>query len=135
MIYYNYTGLALQYKPTASYKPPRTAASPSELDLDQLSLSTIEIYTSAFPDFPISLSIPDKPDIIAEITAKTTGSQLVELLGEPERKGGGESKSVGVWLEWTRLGLMCEFSNVHGAGRWDKEQGAGNATTSVLSLF
>lgn len=71
----------------------------------------------------------------AELVATTTGSELVELLGEPGRKGGGESRSVGVWLEWTKLGLMCEFSTVHGAGRWDKERGAGSATVSIWTIF
>jgi len=137
VVYYSYTtsGISLQYKPAASYKPPRSATKRSDLDESQLSLSTIDIYTSAFSGFPIAVSVWDKPDSKTEFTAATTGSRLVDLLGEPDRKGGGESRSLGVWLEWTRLGLMCEFSSIHGAGRWDKEQGAGSAVPSVWSIF
>lgn len=110
---------------------------PADIDETRLSLSTIEIYSLSFSGFPLKTSPPSKPDplTVCEFSASTTGVQLVEMLGEPDRKGGGESRSVGVWLEWTKLGLMCEFSGVHGQGRWDKEHGSGNATVSVWIIF
>lgn len=113
-------------------------------------LYTIDVYADKFKQFPITLTHPTPPSPEAkeggssvdteslstlELQSTTTGEELVKNLGEPDRKGGGESKSVGVWLEWTGLGLMCEFSSIHGAGRWDKTNGAGSAPVSIWSFF
>lgn len=149
--FYNYKdlGLSLQFKPVARYQPPRGAiARRTDLQQELLRLFTIDVYSDSYENFPIALTYPSPPDpkgneadkngesySSMELSKNTTGEHLVQHLGEPDRKGGGESKSVGVWLEWTSLGLMCEFSSIHGAGRWDKANGAGSATVSIWSFF
>ena len=150
-MYYNYTssGLSLQYTPAPTYQPARTAAKRSDLDETLLCLSTIDVYTKSF-DFLVSpvvltyLAPPDPGHSAAdidtlypatiELTASISGQKLVSSLGEPDRKGGGESRAVGVWLEWTGLGLMAEFC-MHGANRWDKDNGAGSTAVAVYSFF
>ena len=146
-------GFSLQYTPSSSYKPARTASKRSALDESQLSLSTIDIYTSVFdfsskacpitftytsPSDDIMSSNPQTDQVLQlatiELTALLTGRDLVSALGEPDRKGGGESKAMGVWLEWTGLGLMTEFTT-QGSHRWDKEHGAGNASVHIYSFF
>lgn len=152
--FYNYTdiGISLQYKPTSQYKPNRGSnVKRADLQEDLLNLSSIDIYSDKFRGFPITITHPTPPTVNAdgstsdkddsgsssttELQKDTTGEDLVKNLGEPDRKGGGESKSVGVWLEWTGLGLMCEFSSMHGAGRWDKTNGAGGAPVSIWTFF
>ena len=153
IVYYNFTsaGVSLQFTPAQSYRPPRAASKRSDLDESKLTLSTVDIYVDKFASFPISLSYiapaessrdsdDSKPQEglasgTLDITRELTGKELVEKLGEPDRKGGGESRTVGVWLEWTGLGLMCEFSSIHGQGKWDKEKGAGAAPVGVWSFF
>jgi hypothetical protein len=145
VVYYNYTakGISLQFTPVKGYKPARTAKSAEDLDQNRLELSTIDIYSKQYgrsdSQHPIIITYAspgaDSPDKELELTRETTGKELVAALGEPDRKGGGESRSVGVWLEWTGLGIMVEFSGVHGSQRWDVEHGAGNSLIGVLSIF
>jgi hypothetical protein len=151
LVYYNYTnkGFSLQFKPSKHYKPARSSdAKRTDLQENLLNLTTIDVYAAKYTKFPITLTYPtpvdlEKPDSRAdqdsystmELQQDTTGEELVKNLGEPDRKGGGESKSVGVWLEWLGLGLMCEFTSIHGAGRWDKTNGAGSAPVGIWTFF
>lgn len=149
IVYYNFNthGLSLQLKPERGYRPLKSQnVKREDLQENKMILSAIDIYCDKFKDFPLPLTHPlrQRTDSVAiddshlettEITTTMTGEQLVDALGEPDRKGGGESKSIGVWLEWTGLGLMCEFGSIHGAGRWDKANGAGNAQVSVWTFF
>lgn len=51
----------------------------------------------------------------------TTAKEFVQTLGEPNRKGGGLgplSGSIGIWCEWTNIGVMIEFGGVEAHG-WD----------------
>lgn len=88
---------------------------------------------AAFPAYPIIISHPPSPssessssapspgaDHRFAITPTTTGRQLVTSLGEPDRKGGGAGGgSLGIWVEWTQLGLMVELAS-GGLEAWDK---------------
>ncbi|KAL7007576.1 hypothetical protein EMMF5_003040 [Cystobasidiomycetes sp. EMM_F5] len=120
----------------------------SDLDESKLSLTVIDIYVKSYRGFPILSSYIPPPDetesskqehnashSTLDIKASTTGFDLVKNLGEPDRKGGGESRAVGVWLEWTDLGIMAEFTGIHGTGKWDKEHGAGASKVGVWSIF
>lgn len=113
-----------------------------------MTLSAIDLYADKFPKFPIALTYPTPANLektdspgnqdsysTMDLEQNTTGEDLVKNLGEPDRKGGGESKSVGVWLEWLGIGLMCEFTSIHGAGRWDKTNGAGSAPVGIWTFF
>lgn len=133
-------------------KPPADPVMRNDLDEDRLLLDTVDIYTAKYTGFPIAVTyIPPTPaeadttDVAVlsdtqsfatlDITALTTGVDLVKALGEPDRKGGGDSKALGVWLEWTGLGIMAEFSGIHGHGRWDKDNGAGGSAVGIWTFF
>ncbi|KAH7104094.1 hypothetical protein BKA62DRAFT_693510 [Auriculariales sp. MPI-PUGE-AT-0066] len=71
------------------------------------------------------------------LDAGTTGQQVLEQLGEPDRKGGGtgpSAGSIGIWCEWSRLGVMVEFGGdeARGPQAWDKGK---LAIWSNLTLF
>lgn len=149
--YYNYNdkGVSLQFKPCNQYKPTKNPnVKRADLQEDLMILAAVDLYADKYTGFPITLTYPtpatlDAPDAVRaeaslstmELTKDTTGEELVKNLGEPDRKGGGESKSVGVWLEWLGLGIMCEFTSIHGAGRWDKTNGAGSAPVGIWTFF
>ncbi|GAA6020174.1 hypothetical protein JCM11491_005555 [Sporobolomyces phaffii] len=96
-----------------------------------------------FPQYPILLPAPalassssSPPGAAAAarpfpLTPTTTGKDLVAAYGEPTRKGGGDTKGMGIWTEWTREGIMVEWKS-SGLGAWDK---GGETQWRVLSLF
>lgn len=157
-IYYNYhpLGLSLVYHPLGTYKP-KTGATKSELDESLLKLSSIDLYNheatlnpppsskasrssslkpifAPFPSFPLlvtypSISPPFTPQTLA-ITPESTGKDFILALGEPDRKGGGEG-SIGIWIEWTSVGILVEFAS-GGLQAWDK---GGEAVWRVLTVF
>jgi len=66
-----------------------------------------------------------------------TGKDFVAALGEPDRKGGGSgpsSGSIGIWVEWTRDGLMVEFGGDDSRGPQAWERGK-DALWRVISVF
>jgi hypothetical protein len=151
VVYLNFypLGVSFQFHPTSGYRPPRNATKLVDLDGERLHLGGIDVYnhsgpssssTSAWSPFlayPITFRLPatDAEDPTRlEVTPETTGKRLVEVLGEPDRKGGGEGArggNIGTWVEWTELGIMVEWKAV-GPKAW--EEGA-DAPWSVLTVF
>lgn len=86
-----------------------------------------------------------------EILEETRGKEFTTVLGEPDRKGtilpssstldhsvltvhllpGGGEGSIGIWTEWTSLGLMVEFAS-GGLQAWDK---GGDSLWKVVTIF
>ncbi|KDE08375.1 hypothetical protein MVLG_01413 [Microbotryum lychnidis-dioicae p1A1 Lamole] len=108
-----------------------------------------------FPRYPIVISVPASAvaDAHTSTTTKNTTTtttttsgpsspttflvhpttqahEFTSSLGEPDRKGGGAG-SMGIWCEWTQLGVMVEFASA-GLEAWDKGR---DARWMVLSLF
>ena len=157
-VYFNYfsLGISLLFKPAQGYKP-KTGLTQSELQDDKLLLDGMDIYNvqppkegqrkvkqpySTYPLDTITLAlapIPDKPDRAKEIAIKasTTGKEFVEIMGEPERKGGGagpSSGSIGIWCEWTKDGILVEFGGEEARGPQAWERGK-DAVWKVITLF
>lgn len=88
-----------------------------------------------FPMLPIDIS--GDSNTTAELTTKSTGEDIVRMLGEPERKGGGSgplSGSISIWCEWTKKGIMIEFGGEHARGPQAWERGK-DAIWKVLTIF
>lgn len=103
-----------------------------------------------FAGLPLLLSWRrESKEMTLTLASETTGADLVSVLGEPTRKGGGEALKgggasglgPGAWMEWTatmhdrRFNLMVELmgTDVRGAGRWEKDKG-GAAVWGVCTL-
>ncbi|GAA5979853.1 hypothetical protein JCM11641_002719 [Rhodosporidiobolus odoratus] len=87
----------------------------------------------AFPGFPVLLPSPSSSSsssssssALVNLRPETTGKQLVELLGEPQRKGGGSNATpgVGIWTEWeTEVKVEVEVESRGGQdGKKDDEK-------------
>ena len=89
---------------------------------------------SPFPRYPLLVAYPpvDTPEQfkVFSITPETTGKEFSNTLGEPDRKGGGEG-SMGIWCEWTGVGLMVEFAS-GGLQAWEK---GADAKWKVITVF
>lgn len=138
-VYYNYfqLGTSILFQPAAGYKPGDL----SQLDTSKLFLKSIDIYNESevkyatYPSYP--LVFPPSSTKTVSITPQTSGKDFVWALGEPDRKGGGNgpmSGSIGIWCEWTKLGLMVELSgeDVRGPQAWEKGK---DATWKTITLF
>ena len=138
-VYYNYLGLgtSILFQPAAGYKPGDL----SQLETSQLSLRSIDVYNESevkyatYPGYPLVFA-PSSTRTIA-ITPHTSGKDFVLALGEPDRKGGGNgpmSGSIGIWCEWTKLGLMVELGgdDVRGPQAWEKGK---DAKWKTITLF
>jgi len=161
-VYFNYysLGLSLLFVPVNGYEP-RSNASRQDLLDTHLVLDGIDIYNNAlssnptgetgsqrstyspYPITPIVIAIsPETSGDIARpsflnITQRMVGKEFVALLGEPDRKGGGSgpsSGSIGIWVEWTRDGLMVEFGGEDSRGPQAWERGK-DAPWKVVSIF
>lgn len=157
-VYFNYfsLGISLLFKPTNGYKP-KTGLSRDDLHDDKLVLDGLDIYNvqppkegqrkpkqpySTYPLDSITLalaSVPDKPERAKQFVVKptTTGKEFVDVLGEPERKGGGagpSSGSIGIWCEWTKDGVLVEFGGDEARGPQAWERGK-DAVWKVITLF
>ncbi|KAK4046197.1 hypothetical protein OIV83_006272 [Microbotryomycetes sp. JL201] len=157
IVYLNYhaIGASCQLQPEQGYRPPSTAVSLADLDLERLSVCAVDIYNheakhnqldakkkrpaahaeyAAWPAYPVSITCParegDQQPTTLDVLPQTVGRDFVETLGEPDRKGGGEG-SIGIWAEWTNLGVLAEFAS-SGLKAWD--HGA-QAQWTVLTLF
>ncbi|CEQ43001.1 SPOSA6832_04874 [Sporobolomyces salmonicolor] len=158
IVYYNYHPLALSlsFEPRPPYRPNYGLTTRDALDEHHLTLVGIDVYNhearlddpkanqrdhkappeyEPFPAYPILIShstsrSPAEPAVFP-LTPTTTGAELVAVLGEPSRKGGGTTAGVGIWTEWTEDGVMVEWAS-GGLEAWEK--GAG-AVWRVLSVF
>ncbi|KAK4703044.1 hypothetical protein P7C70_g3180, partial [Phenoliferia sp. Uapishka_3] len=97
--------------------------------------SSLKPVFAAFPAYPIAISHPSTAEPGASLATllvdpNTQGKDFVVALGEPDRKGGGEG-SIGIWTEWTALGVMVEFAS-GGLQAWDK---GGDAVWKTLTIF
>ncbi|GAA5951353.1 hypothetical protein JCM3765_002452 [Sporobolomyces pararoseus] len=156
---YHSLGLSLSFEPTiSSYKPKYKLTSLDQLECDKLYCVGIDVYnheseedeesekkekkkqtsstTTAkeydqFPLYPILLPPPSSKPNSFPLTPTTTGKDLVAAYGEPTRKGGGDTKGMGIWTEWTKEGIMIEWKS-SGLGAWDT---GGESKWRVLSLF
>jgi hypothetical protein len=138
-VYYNYyqLGISILFQPTVGYKPE----GPSQLDTSKLSLKSIDVYNESevkyatYPSYPLIFTPSDTKTI--SITPQTSGKDFVQALGEPDRKGGGNgpmSGSIGIWCEWSQLGLMVELGgdDVRGPQGWEKGK---DAKWKTITLF
>jgi hypothetical protein len=138
-VYLNYhtVGTSFLFTPNSGYRP--TAAS---MDGDKLQLKSIDIYNNqsedsgkihpfkAFPLLPLSISTSNGN--VLTIKDSTTGKQVIEVLGEPDRKGGGDgpsSGSIDIWCEWP--GFMVEFGQ-RGPQAWERGK---DASWKVITIF
>ena len=159
-VYFNYysLGLSLLFVPVNGYKPGSNASRQDLLDT-HLILDGVDIYNSdslaeetgshrssysPYPITPIIITIisPEtrgnttRPSFL-NITQSMPGKEFVALLGEPDRKGGGSgpsSGSIGIWVEWSRDGLMVEFGGEGSRGPQAWERGK-DAPWKVISVF
>jgi len=148
-VYFNYyaLGLSLLFTPIKGYRP-------QDLQDAHLVLDGIDIYNdgktgsrpptySPYPITPITLTVtPEtkedtpRPSVLS-VTRDMTGKEFVTALGEPDRKGGGSGPSsgnIGIWVEWTRDGLMVEFGGDDSRGPQAWERGK-DAPWRVISIF
>ena len=161
-VYFNYysLGLSLLFVPINGYRP-QSAVTRQDLRDTHLVLDGVDIYNdlgadksdiktdtrsrvySAYPITPIVLTIspetkegtPRSSDFA--VTQNMTGKEFVATLGEPDRKGGGSgplSGSIGIWVEWTRDGVMIEFGGDDSRGPLAWERGK-DAPWRVISVF
>ena len=161
-VYLNYhsLGLSLLFIPIKGYRP-QSGVSLQDLQQAHLVLDGVDIYNDVFamkpddktssrspgyspyPITPIALTVtPEtkegtpRPSVLS-VTRNMTGKEFVAALGEPDRKGGGSgpsSGSIGIWVEWTRDGLMVEFGGDESRGPQAWERGK-DAPWRVISIF
>jgi hypothetical protein len=157
-VYFNYCslGLSLLFIPIKGYKPQSGVS----LQDAHLVLDGVDIYNDVFvkpdgktgsrspayspyPITPIALTVtPEtkegtpRPSALS-VTRNMTGKEFVTALGEPDRKGGGSGPSsgnIGIWVEWSRDGLMVEFGGDDSQGPQAWERGK-DAPWRVISIF
>ncbi|EIM92148.1 uncharacterized protein STEHIDRAFT_143586 [Stereum hirsutum FP-91666 SS1] len=159
-VYFNYytLGLSLLFAPINGYKPKsglkRGDLRDADLALDGLDIfnvpstgtdkaaksSTTSEY-STYPVSPITISISPKTqdkECATSVTflPSTNGKDIVEALGEPERKGGGSgpaSGGMGIWMDWPKQGIMVELGGEESRGPKAWETGK-DAVWKVLSV-
>ncbi len=117
--------------------------SPTSPDLAAFQKGLRSPAYSPYPVTPITLAVtPEtkegtpRPSTLS-ITRNMTGKEFVTALGEPDRKGGGSGPSsgnIGIWVEWTRDGLMVEFGGDDSRGPQAWERGK-DAPWRVISIF
>ncbi|KAH9969077.1 hypothetical protein BC827DRAFT_1167557 [Russula dissimulans] len=159
-VYFNYhsLGLSLQFIPVNGYRP-QSGTSRLDLQDTNLVLDGVDIYNNPhtdktssqsptytpYPINPIVLTVsPETKEgtvtprsSLLNITQNMTGKEFVTALGEPDRKGGGSGPSsgrIGIWVEWTRDGLMVEFGGDDSRGPQAWERGK-DAPWRVISIF
>jgi hypothetical protein len=159
-------GLSLLFSPKSGYKPT-SALSLHELNSESLVLESIDIYNAppadstsssaqsrrAEPAFSTFVALPlelllardekDRDRRVAESPAKlviragSTGKDIVGVLREPDRKGGGAGPSmgsIGIWCEWSKDGIMVELGGEEARGPQAWERGR-DAVWKVITVF
>ncbi|SJX64195.1 uncharacterized protein SRS1_14850 [Sporisorium reilianum f. sp. reilianum] len=152
VVYHNYKalGLSLQYEAAT---PGMDASKCSPRDQR---LAAIDIYSghddtkwTCFPALPLSVHVTSSE---VEITIKhdSKGKDLVNDLGEPQRKGGGAGDRSGpaAWMEWSlqlkspsgsetrrdfKMQVELAGAAARGANRWNAER-AGTCNWAVLTI-
>ena len=139
-VYLNYytIGSSLFFILEKDYRPKS-----SSLDANKLRLKSIDVYNKraedgskkqTFSTFPLlPLVLPTSSGAV-KVAADTTGKDLVEALGEPPRKGGGDgpsSGSIDIWCEWPIYGIMAELDQ-RGPQAWERGK---DASWKVLTIF
>lgn len=158
-VYFNYytLGLSLLFSPINGYKPKtglkREDLRDADLALDGLDIFNTTVETnkvakpsttteySTYPVSPITIPVsPKTPDKECATTVtfspSTNGKDVVEALGEPERKGGGSgpaSGGMGIWMDWPKQGIMVELGGEESRGPKAWETGK-DAVWKVLSV-
>lgn len=158
-VYLNYysLGTSFLFSPKKGYKP-EAGLKLADLDNERLVLEGIDIYNTskstrpttrkkptelAFTSHPISVLTIEFSEMDSQRSSElkvqqdTTGKKFVASLGEPERKGGGlgpSSGSIGIWCEWSKLGIMVEFGGDEANGPQAWELGK-DAMWKVLTFF
>ncbi|SCZ98599.1 BZ3500_MvSof-1268-A1-R1_Chr3-1g05490 [Microbotryum saponariae] len=110
----------LEYRPFPRY--PIVISVPASAVADAPTSTTTKNTTTATSD-------PSSPTTVL-VHPTTQAHDFTSSLGEPDRKGGGAG-SMGIWCEWTQLGVMVEFASA-GLEAWDKGR---DVRWMVLSLF
>lgn len=158
-VYFSYypLGLSLVFQPTSKSYKLKGGLTRAELDDSQLKLVSIDIYNheahheapksktplqststkptfSAFPCYPIlalhaAAAPPYEPQQFS-ITPESVGKDFTTTLGEADRKGGGEG-SMGIWTEWTSLGILVEFAAA-GLEAWNQ---GGESKWRIITVF
>lgn len=113
--------------------------SPSSDGQKAQSNSSAKIYTShPAPSHTLSLlSLENSDNSRAQeitMTPASTGKDIVSVLGEPARKGGGAgpgSGSIGIWCDWTKDGIMIEF-DANGPQAWEHGK---DTKWKILTLY
>lgn len=161
-VYFNYhlLGLSILFTPSGGYKP-KSGSELEHLQLDALILDSFDVFNvpsapaaapkgkaiaptyTTYPALPLEMPlVPGKvgdnarPERLS-VTSETTGKDFVEMLGEPDRKGGGEgpsSGSIGIWCEWSKDGIMVEFGGDQARGPQAWERGK-DAVWKVMTIF
>lgn len=107
-----------------------------------------ELAFSTHPASPLTLLLSSKePSVEGEsestrassfdVLTTTSGKDIVAVLGEPDRKGGGagpSSGSIGIWCEWSKDGIMVEFGGEAARGPQAWERGK-DAVWRVITIF
>lgn len=159
-VYFNYysLGISLLFAPVNGYQPKTGLKREALKDVD-LVLEGLDIFNtppstnkaaksattteySAYPVLPFTISVSpttkDGKERAASITflPSTTGKDIVEALGEPERKGGGSgpaSGGMGIWMDWSKDGIMVELGGEESRGPKAWETGK-DAVWRVISI-
>jgi hypothetical protein len=133
----------------------------SKAALDDLRLVAIDIYSAhgdkrwtCFPGLPLQIDaycsgVRAGSPTRAAISRDATGKQLVSLLGEPQRKGGGAGSRSGpaAWMEWSfqlspsepeqakEIKILIELAGdgARGVDRWNAER-AGTCHWGVITI-
>lgn len=144
-VYYNYPslGLSLLFTPSTDSKPLMNVAA----EYENILLDSIDIFNlvksgvpskgrtySRFPLLPLELAITPTTDPTSSqdhfiLKAEMTGKEILHVLGEPTRKGGGAGPSAGsinIWCDWQKHGIMVEFGGdeARGPQAWDRGKDA-----------
>lgn len=153
-------GLSLVFLPSEGYKI-KVGTAREALEDRKLRLGSVDVYNhqaqleaptsktqaaprapstkpsfASFPAYPIRVthtpanSAPTAAPAVMLVAPETLGRDFTSTLGEADRKGGGEG-SMGIWCEWSGVGLMVEFAS-GGLQAWDK---GGDAVWKCATIF
>lgn len=130
----------------------------SKASADELNLVAIDVYSghddnrwTCFTNLPLQVQATqsDGSSLTATITRDSTGKDLVSILGEPQRKGGGAGGRSGpaAWMEWSfqiampsssqgrnvKLQIELAGASARGVDRWNPER-AGACKWEVITI-
>jgi hypothetical protein len=106
---------------------------PLELKLANPASGDSDTATSSAHSSPASSALASSITVISDMS----GKDLVSVLGEPLRKGGGGGPSAGsiaIWCDWPQYGIMVEFGGPEAIGPKAWESGK-DAKWAILSVY